>query len=112
MAKWYMQHLDMKAIRSMNEPPYAHFLTDTSDRTILEIYTNPNDPIPVYAQQHPLRFHIAFAVADPTAVKDKLLTAGATLISDGTIEDGSHMVVLRDPWGLVLQFVRRKTALP
>ncbi|MBN1124525.1 MAG: VOC family protein [Sedimentisphaerales bacterium] len=112
MATWYTEHLNMQSVRSMEEPPYAHFLADATGRTILEIYTNPNDPIPDYIQQHPLRFHIAFAVENPTTTKDKLLSGGATLISDGIIEDGSHMVVLRDPWGLVLQFVKRKTSLP
>ena len=112
MAAWYVRHLGMRVVRCQDEPPWAHFLADASGRTILEIYTNPADAVPDYARQHPLRLHVAFAVHAPTTTSAELIAAGAEPISDETLDDGSHIVMVRDPWGLVVQLVRRAQTLP
>jgi catechol 2,3-dioxygenase-like lactoylglutathione lyase family enzyme len=111
MARWYEEHLNMQSVRGEEQSPWAHFLADAGGRTTLEIYTNTTDPIPDYAQQHPLRFHLAFAVDDPDEVGVRLVAAGARPLSDQTLDDGSRIVMVRDPWGLVVQLVRRATSL-
>jgi len=60
-----------------------------------------------FKNQHPLVVHLAFVSEDPTHDKDRLVLAGATLVSDDFLEDGSHLVMLRDPWGLAIQFCKR-----
>ncbi|HEV58837.1 MAG TPA: VOC family protein [Phycisphaerales bacterium] len=112
MARWYERHLNMRTVRGEQQPPWAHFLADASGRTVLEVYTNTADPLPDYARQHPLRFHLAFAVDDPDDVGGRLIAAGAQPLSDQTLDDGSRIVMVRDPWGLVVQLVHRATPLP
>lgn len=107
MAVWYVHHLNMRIVRSIQEPPHMHFLADETGHVTIEIYTNPIAPIPNYATQHPLCFHIAFAVADAAAARDALIANGATLVSDQKTDDGGHLVMLRDPWGIALQLCQR-----
>ena len=112
MAAWYVQHCGLHIVRSIDKPPYMHFLADASGRVILEIYNNPIAPVPDYSQQHHLILHVAYAVEDAGKAKDKLLEVGATLISDsGVAEDNTRLVMLRDPWGIALQLCQRGTPL-
>jgi hypothetical protein len=60
---------------------------------------------------NPLLVHIAFISEDPSREKDRLLEAGATLVSDHQMNDGSHLVMMRDPWGLAIQFCKRGVAM-
>ena len=107
MAAWYVKNLGMKVVRSWDEPPYGRFLADATGRVVMEIYTNPADSIPDYSKQQPLRFHIAFAADDIDGLTERLVAAGAKLLSQETTPDGSRVVQLRDPWDVPLQLVRR-----
>lgn len=111
MAEWYVRNLGMKALRSMDKAPFTHFLADESGRMVMEIYTNPAAEIPDYAKLPPLRFHVAFAVPDVPATRKKLVAAGATLLDEQKLDDGTDLLMLRDPWGLAIQFVRRAEPL-
>lgn len=111
MAAWYVEHLGMRIVRQMSAPPHIHFIADANGRTVIEIYSNPADPVPDYAAMHPLRFHLAFAAADIDADKRALVAAGATVVDEQTTGDGSRLIMLRDPWGLALQLCRRTTPL-
>ena len=112
MAKWYIENCQMTAVIAVQTAPYAHFLADATGRVIIEIYSNPDFPIPDYTAEHPSRLHFAFAVEDAGTVKDKLTAAGATVETDDTLEDGSHLVMMRDPWGLALQLCQRAKVMP
>jgi glyoxylase I family protein len=107
MADWYIRHLNMKTVIANAKPPYAQFLADSTGRVVMELYSNPADPIPDYAAQHHLRFHFAFAVADLQKEKERLLRAGATFIVEDRLTDGSIVITLRDPWNIPLQLARR-----
>lgn len=112
MAKWYVENLNMQIVHAVKTDPYAHFLADETGRTIIEIYTNTNHPIPDYASQHPSMYHFAVKSDDPTATKDKLVKAGATFILEETLDDGSFLIMLRDPWDIPLQLARRSNPMP
>ena len=111
MAAWYVEHLGMRIARSVPTPPHIHFLADAAGRVVVEIYSNPADPVPDYASMHPLRFHVAFAADDLDASRAALVAAGATFVDESSLPDGSRLVMLRDPWGLALQLVKRATPL-
>ena len=111
MAAWYVRHLGMRIVRQAAAPPHIHFLADANGRAVIEIYSNPADPVPDYASMHPLRFHLAFAATDIDADKAALVAAGATVVDEQTTADGSRLIMLRDPWGLALQLCKRTTAL-
>jgi catechol 2,3-dioxygenase-like lactoylglutathione lyase family enzyme len=112
MTTWYREHLGFEIARSMATPPYTHFLRESGGTVMLEIYHNPPDQVPSYSQMNPLLLHLAFVSTGPEADKLRLLAAGATLVKEEHLTDGSHLVMMRDPWGLAIQLCRRGTPLP
>lgn len=111
MAEWYGAHLGLTLARRIPAPPHTHFLRDSGGRMLIEIYNNPPDAVPDYAAMDPLLLHLAFVSGNPAADRDRLLSAGATLVADQRLDDGSHLVMLRDPWGLAIQLCRRGNSL-
>jgi len=111
-AAWYAENLGMEIVRAMDRPPYAHFVADMTGRTALELYTNTSAPIPNYADMNQFTLHVAFAVDDAVAVRDRLIAAGATLIDESGSPESSILVFLRDPWGITLQLCQRSRPLP
>jgi catechol 2,3-dioxygenase-like lactoylglutathione lyase family enzyme len=107
MGRWYVRNCDLHPVLALDDSPYTHFLADSTGRVIAEIYTNDTAPMPDYSARDPLLFHWAFAVPDVDAAREQLMEAGAELVSDQVLEDGSHLVMLRDPWGIPLQLVKR-----
>jgi len=110
--QWYVNHLELRIMRSRPDAPYTTFLAEESGRVIMELYTNPAAPVPDYASIHPLCFHVAFVVDNPDATSIRLQEAGASPAYEETLPDGSYLVMLRDPWGVPLQLVRRATPFP
>jgi len=110
VAAWYGQHFGLRVVRHVPEPAQAHFLADETG-SVLEIYCNPPEQVPDYRAMDPLLLHLAFASEDPGADTARLLADGATFVSDDRLPDGSHLVMLRDPWGLALQLCKRGTPL-
>jgi glyoxylase I family protein len=108
-AQWYVDHLGLKVARSRSDAPFTTFLADDTGRVIFELYSNTAAPVPDYASTHPLCFHIAFVADDPNATRMRLLAAGASPAYEETLPDGSFLVMIRDPWGVPLQLVRRVT---
>lgn len=107
MTDWYVKHLGLKVVKQEKEAPHTAFLADDGGRVMLEIYINPPDEVPDYERMNPLIVHLAFVSENPSEDKKRLLEAGASLISDDQLADGSHLVMLRDPWGLPLQLCKR-----
>ncbi len=111
MAAWYVENLGLTVVTAQDTPPYGHFLADDSGRMMLEIYCNPADQVPAYAELDPLVVHLAFVSVKPDEDKERLIKAGATLESESVSENGNHLVMLRDPWGLALQLCKRGKSL-
>ena len=107
VAAWYVEHLGMTVVRRGEAPVHMHFLADASRRAMVEIYSNAAAPMGIYGDLHPAQLHLAFTSSDPTADAARLVAAGAVLVSDQRDVDGSHLIMLRDPWGLPLQLARR-----
>jgi len=109
MAAWYCEHLGTKVVRQKADTCF--FLADESGRVVLEIYYNPAARIPDYPAMDPLELHLAFASDDVRADAERLVAAGAQL--EGTLDDlapttaGSVFGMVRDPWGLPVQLVKR-----
>lgn len=107
MGAWYVEHLGMTLVRALDVPPFTRFLADDSGMVMIELYNNPPDAVPDYAAMDPLLLHLAFVSSDPARDMAILIEAGATLVDDLHLADGSHLVMLRDPWGLALQLCKR-----
>lgn len=111
MTDWYSKHLGLKVVKQMAEAPYTTFLADDSGRVMVEVYCNPVNQVPPYRTMDPLLVHIAFVSENPATDKDRLVQAGASLVSETTMADGTELVMLRDPWGLALQLCKRATPM-
>ncbi|WP_181307050.1 VOC family protein [Rufibacter sp. XAAS-G3-1] len=107
MAAWYVAHLGLRIVRQMTEAPFTTFLADDSGKIMVEIYLNPAHQVPPYRTMDPLLVHLAFVAENPSEDQERLCAAGATLVTDQHLEDGSHLIMLRDPWGLALQLCKR-----
>ncbi len=108
MAQWYVDHLGMKIVREGPAPANGRFLADRNGHMMLELYTNPPDAVPDYASIDPLLLHVAFMVDDVYATHTTLIGAGATPVGEVfSAPNGDTIAVLRDPWGLAIQFVKR-----
>jgi catechol 2,3-dioxygenase-like lactoylglutathione lyase family enzyme len=107
VAKWYVDNCGMKILTSSTDEPFMHFLADSTDRVVVELYYNPKAAVPDYANQDPLIFHFALQVEDPEAERDRLLQVGASVAEEVRLPDGSHLIMMRDPWGLALQLCKR-----
>ncbi len=111
-ARWYADHLGMTIKRVQADPPYGHFLADDGDAVMIEVYNNPKVAVPDYASIDPFILHVAFGVPDVAAVRARLIEAGATAVGDIQVSPaGDHLAMLRDPWGLPVQLVRRATPM-
>ena len=112
MADWYVKHLGCTIARSGGEPSHARFVRDQAGSVMVELYHNPRLPVPDYLRMDPLLLHLAFVCEQPTADRDRLLKAGATLVEElSTSPAGDQFVMLRDPWGTPLQLVKRATPM-
>jgi glyoxylase I family protein len=112
VSRWYVDHLGLTVKRSQSERPWGHFLAGDGDAVMLEFYNNPRAAVPDYRAIDPLQLHVAFVADDVAAVRTRLMAAGAT--SEGDVQvtpAGDHMAMLRDPWGLAVQLVRRATPM-
>jgi catechol-2,3-dioxygenase len=111
MAEWYKKHLGLNIVKQSKEAPFMTFMADDSGRVMIEIYKNPADEVPDYKNMDPLIVHIAYVSKDPAEDKERLVKAGATVVSDDHLDDGSHLVMLRDPWGVCIQLCKRGTPM-
>ncbi len=107
MTEWYTTHLGLSIVRQLKESPFTTFLADSSGQIMLEIYHNTLADVPVYSKMHPLVLHLAFVSHHPVEDMLRLTAAGAILESDQKLGDGSHLVMLRDPWGFSIQLCKR-----
>ncbi len=111
MADWYVENLGLEIVKQSKDSPYMTFLSDDSGRVMVEIYNNPVDMVPDYRNMNPLIIHLAYVSENPEMDKSRLVKSGATVVSDDLLEDGSHLVMLRDPWGICIQLCKRATPM-
>lgn len=111
MAQWYIEHMGLHLVFESDEPPFMRFLADDNDQVVMELYQNPNAPITDHSKNHHLVFHMAFESVDAGADKQRLVAVGASFIEEKGPDQGTHLVMLRDPWGIPLQICQRKNRL-
>ena len=108
MADWYVEHVGLRVARSGEELPFVRFLLDDPGSVMMEIYRNPRLPVPDFSRIDPVLFHVAFLSDDLVADRDRLVAAGATIVTDiVTSPAGDQLLMLRDPWSIPLQLVKR-----
>ena len=107
ISKWYCEHLGFTIALENKEAPFMHLLKDESGTVMIEFYNNSAAPVPNYTEQDPLVVHIAFVSINPVEDKDRLVEAGCSVVIEQKFDDGSHLFMMRDPWGLAIQLCKR-----
>ncbi len=112
-AAWYGKNFGMKVVRASDGPSQCRFLADADGRTVLEIYNqSAAAPMPDYPNLSPFNLHIAFSSADLAADVQRLTISGASLVeAPNTTASGDQLAMLRDPWGVPVQLVKRAKPL-
>lgn len=111
-ADWYAENLGMEVLRAGGPPAHGRFIRDSAGRTVLEVYRNDAVPRLDCSKMDPLTLHIAFVSEDIPADRDRLAAAGATVVDAfNETEGGDQLAMLRDPWGLAIQLVKRAEPL-
>jgi predicted enzyme related to lactoylglutathione lyase len=94
------------------EAPWAHFLADDSGTVMVELYGNKQAPLLDFPNVAPLSLHLAFVSHHIEADIKRLTDAGATVASPPTpTPAGDTLAMLRDPWGVSIQLVKRSQPL-
>ncbi len=109
MAAWYCEHLGMTVAHQVGDACF--FIVDERGG-MLEIYHNPAEPVPDYAARTPVELHVAFWADDVGGECGRLAEAGATVVREpDDPSEAFQQAFLRDPWGLVLQLIKRPEPL-
>jgi glyoxylase I family protein len=107
-AQWYCDHLGMIVRRKGPPPVNVRFISDSAGKIMFELYNNISAPVLEFGSLNPLCLHIAFIFDDLKAIRDLLIAAGAKVADDiTTIPNGDQILMMSDPWGLSIQFVKR-----
>ncbi len=106
---WYVEHLGLHVVREV--PGAMAFLADAGGTVVFELYNNENAGRIDFAATDPLALHVAFEVEDPRAAAEELVAAGATVAEKYKEVGDDSMIMLRDPYGVGLQLVRRGTRM-
>ena len=107
IANWYVNNVGLTIVRQQTQAPFITFLADKTGRVIMELYYRPEQTIMNFRGQHSLTFHFAMETSNAETEKNRLLQMGATFFEEQQLNDGSHLVILRDPWGICLQICQR-----
>ncbi len=112
VAAWYRDNLGMTIAREFGGAAQTTFLAAETGHVLLEVYNNPPNAVPDYASMDPLLFHIAFECHDIEGDSRRLIAAGATTAAArSSTASGDAIMMLRDPWGLAIQLVQRKSPM-
>lgn len=107
-ADWYVENLGLKVVRKGGAPSFGFFVSDIKDNMMLELNQDARYPVLEFENINYNSFHVAFTVDDVKAIKEKLIAAGAKLAEEiKNTPAGDQVVMLRDPWGQAIQFVKR-----
>ncbi len=104
--KWYAENLGLTVARSV--PGGACFLADPTGRVVFELYANPAHASLDFGPLHPLTFHVAFVVSNLSQEAARLSAAGARVVEELKTVNGDTMIMMRDPFGMGLQLMKRK----
>lgn len=107
VAEWYVANLGMSVARKMDGGPRTHFLKDSSGQVMIEVYNNPPNEVPPYKDMNPLIVHLAFVCENPDGKRAELEKVGATFVEEVKPGEGSHLVMMRDPFGFSIQLCKR-----
>ena len=107
--RWYTENLGVTVIRDV--PGKMSFLADSEGQVIMEVYSNPDAPVLDFKETHFLTLHVAFEADDPENAARALVAAGARIVDPAKKAGEDILIMLKDPFGLSLQLIKRGTRM-
>ena len=112
IANWYVENLGMRVLRQGGSPSFTTFVADDGKNMMFEFFKNTAAAMLDFAKFSTVSIHCAFVVDDTRGLRTGLIEAGASLAEEiRETNAGDQVLVLRDPWGFPIQFVKRGEAL-
>ena len=107
MADWYCKHLGMTIARRGDPKTETLFLADENG-LMIELYNDPREPHFPASTFGTQIWHLALLAGDMEADHKRLVAAGCTAVGQiNTTPVGDQLAFVRDPFGFVLQLVKR-----
>ena len=107
-AAWYRDNMGMKIVRAGEKFASKRFVSDAGGNMMFEFYYSEKAASSDWSAVDNHTLHIAFAVDDVQAVHDRLVAAGAKPDWEvETIGEGDVITIVRDPWGIAIQLLKR-----
>jgi hypothetical protein len=112
MGNWYRDHLGFKLLRQAGDDNDGVSFVAGDNGTVIELCKIP-EGLPLEPRLWtPLQLHLAVECELPSAEAERLVSAGAALVGESPRNSyPGEKILVRDPWGFVLQLVNRKTKL-
>jgi catechol 2,3-dioxygenase-like lactoylglutathione lyase family enzyme len=112
MGNWYRDHLGFKMLRQAGDDDDGVSFVAGDDGTVLELGRLPEGPPLEPRLWTPLQLHLAVECDDPAAEAQRLISAGAKLVGESPRNSRpGEKILIRDPWGFVIQLLNRKEKL-
>ena len=110
-ADWWCKNLGFTLTLQKDDAAHTTFIVDASGRVAIELYRAQKLPkAPDYPNMDPLTLHFGFTSTDVDADIERLIKAGATLVSHDK-SPGFDGAMMRDPSGIPIQFVKREKSI-
>ena len=110
-AAWWCENLGFTKTYERDDETHTTFIVDASGRVAIELYRAKTQPqAPDYANMDPLTLHFGFTSTDVDADIERLVKAGATLVTHDK-NPGFDGAMMRDPSGIPIQFVKREKSI-
>lgn len=113
MGEWYSENFSLGVLRKLgNDEQGVVFLKDPESGTVLEFAKLKEiDPLP-FRSLPDLQVHLAFESDNPLKTSGQLEKAGAEFIGESPkAEAENERFLLKDPWGMTIQIIKRKNSL-
>lgn len=109
MAKWYEKNLGCRIqYVGGSEDNGMVFISDDEGDTFLELIKAPDVAPTKDVLQSPTQLHFAFKSDDPEEDKKKLVSDGGKFLGENPVKTGGDVLLMvEDPWGNVIQLVKR-----
>jgi len=111
VVQWYTTNLGLTIASQQEVSPFMTFLKDSSGRVVFEFYQRTDAPVTNFLKEHPATFHVAFISENIKKDKARLEKAGAIFVEEVLKEDGTYLIMLRDPFHMPLQLCQRAVSL-
>lgn len=106
-ANWWVKNLGFEITSQRDDATHTTFIVDRTGRVAIELYRAKDAPVaPNYHAMSPLQLHFAFLSDDVEADIARMTAAGAKLIVHEKAP-GFDGAMLKDPFGISIQFVKR-----